>query len=161
MRKRYWDMFFDLKVSEFYFQLYSCRAAKWGTAISALVTLGSAACVLNWYNSSPLSPLLGILIVSAQIFTALQNFLPFGKRGIAANYIYREVAHLFLAVEAEWDAFNNETSNEELARCLAARQAEYLNIADRYASPHLFPWSAKLHEKAQEAALLHFRRYES
>lgn len=160
MAQKYWDMFFDFKVSEYYYQLYSVHAHRQRNLLSALTTVGSAAFVLTWYQTGILPLLWGSLILIAQVLTALQPLLPFEKRMTAACYICSDLVHLNLEVEMEWYRFKIDSSEDEYREKIDRYRKEYDRIEERFSDPYTFPKHKRLFKEAQESAQIYFRGLE-
>lgn len=158
--QKYWNMFFEFKVAEYYYQLYSLLAKKQRDWLSALTTIGSAAFVLSWYQTGVLPMLWASLILASQVLTALQPWLPFEKRLNAACCICSDLIHLNLEIEFKWDDFSSDTSDEEYKDKIACFRKEYARIEERFADAATFPKNKRLFKEAQETAQNFFRRFE-
>ena len=140
----FWEMYYDFKIVEFYYQFYAVRAGKQKDALSFLCALGSAACVISWYQSGVAPLLWASLILAEQIITVAQPYLPFDKSLIAANYIHSDVSWLVLKVEDTWYTFDTETPDEVIAEKASNYQTEYQKIEERFAETRTFLPNEKL-----------------
>ena len=157
--QKYWNMFFEFKVAEYYYQLYSLHAKKQRDFLSGLTTIGSAAFILSWYQTEVFPLLWGSLILVAQILTALQPYLPFEKRLTAACYICSDLIHLNLEIELEWDNFSNDSSDEEYKDKTTYFRTEYARIEERFADSETFPKNKRIFKEAQKDDQIYFRRF--
>lgn len=159
MAQKYWSMYFDLKISEYYYQLYAIHSSRQKMILSFLCALGSAACVVSWYQSGVAPLLWASLILVAQIIAVAQPYLPFDKRLIAANYIHSDIAWLVLKVEDTWNTFSEDTEEEVFSEKISFFSAEWQKIEERFADASTFPENRRLHNKAENSAKTYFRRY--
>ena len=157
--QQYWQMYYDLKTNEYYYQLYAVHAGRQRDALSIICALGSAACVLSWYQSGVLPILWASLIVLAQVVSVAQPYLPFDKRLTSANYIHSDLSHLILEIEKTWYSFSEETPDHEVLETIAAYQEEYQRIEERFADANTFPPNQRLLEQAKTFTKNFFRRY--
>lgn len=159
MQKKYWDMFWDFKIAEYYYQFYAIRSSRQKGALSIFCAVGSATFVISWYQSGVAPLLWASLILAAQIISVAQPYLPFDKRLIAANYIHSDVSWMVLDIENTWNTFDAETPDEVFSEKISAFRAEYQRIEDRFAEANTVPQNLRLHRKAQSFTEVYFRRF--
>ncbi len=160
MFQSFWDMFYDFKVAQEYYRLYSLHTANMRRFISAVCLLASSAFLVSWVQSSEKQLLWAILIFISQVIVVLQPVFPYSERNQAACYIYEDLTDLLREIEATWRTFSQETEESEFLEYIDEYQARYDAIEKRFAKSDLFPSRPHLHKKAEKEANNYFRRFE-
>ena len=89
-----------------------------------------------------------VIILLAQIISALQPIYPFGDRLYASKCIYEQLRQLALTVEQTFNNVQYGSMNEEdLPAALAELQRTFASIESNIAAPDLFPRKKRLHQK--------------
>ena len=114
MYQRFWDKFYDAKVSSYYFQFYAISARRKKTIVSAICLLATSALLYQMAQNSKKQWVWIALILICQLVALFQPLLPFEKQYHAACYIYEDVNQLCSEMEAYWRTIGDETSDEEI-----------------------------------------------
>lgn len=157
MYQRFWDKFYDAKVSSYYFQFYAISARRKKTIVSAICLLATSALLYQMAQNSKKQWVWIALILICQLVALFQPLLPFEKQYHAACYIYEDVNQLCSEMEAYWRTIGDETSDEEINQKIILFSEKQDKIENRFATADLFPQSQRMHAKAVKNADYYFR----
>lgn len=153
MFEEYWRTFVDVKVAEEYYFQYVHHSRHRVGAINGLSLLLTFLGVLTWVNAY-LPPLwASIIILIAQVVSALQPMYPFGDRLYASQRIYEQMRKISLIAEQTINKVQfGHMDKADLPSALEELQKSFTSIEESLASPDLFPRNRRLHRKAEDAA---------
>lgn len=161
MRQKFWKLYVDFKVAEYYYQFYAVkthRAKQWVSGICLFASSGFAVTLCNF---DFLPWLWGILIIICQAIAVFQPLFPYEKQNRAADYINKGIRSLLLEVEHSWMTLMNhpETPDSDIQIWIEQYQNRYNELESSFADSSTFPADHKLHQKAQEWAETYLRRW--
>ena len=155
--QRFWDKFYDAKVSSYYFQFYAISARRKKTIVSAICLLATSAFLLQMSQNTTNHLVWIVLVISSQLVALFQPLFPYEKQYHAACYIYEDVNQLCSEMEAYWRTIGAETSDEEINQKIILFSDKQDKIENRFATADLFPQSQRMHAKAVKNADYYFR----
>lgn len=153
MLDKYWRMYVDFKIAEYYYSFYLHSSKRIEFGISAFCPLASTTSISAWCIWTQLSKLWAAIIAVAQAISILKPLFPFAKRVSAAEYILQEIRPLLRDVDATWGYDGSLIPNGEIGPYIKQYEARYDAIEERFSSTKLFPQNKKLHDMAQENAV--------
>lgn len=152
MLDKYWGMYVDFKIAEYYYTFYLHRSKHIEFCITAFCLLASASSISAWYIWSQLSNVWAVIIAAAQIISILKPAFPFAKRVSAAEYILQDLRPLLRDVDATWGYDGSLIPEKEIGAHIKQYEARYDAIEERFSSTELFPQNRNLHDRAQKNA---------
>ncbi|MBD5151191.1 MAG: hypothetical protein HDT16_01550 [Oscillibacter sp.] len=160
MLEGYWQTFVDIKIAEEYYFQYVHHSRHRVGAINVLSLLVTFSGIVTWVNAY-LPPLCAsIIILFAQILSALQPIYPFGDRLYASQRIYEQMRKLSLTAEQTINQVQFGRMDEsDLPASLKELQIAFASIEEDLASPDLFPRNNRLHQKAEDTALQYLKSH--
>ena len=159
LRRKYWMAFYDLKLASFYYQLYGISSSRWGKAISVLCALTSAGFVASSFFSKTYPSVWAFITLACQLVLAYQPFSAFGKRKVAAEYIYEDLQALALEAEETWGRIQSSSDGEEINRLAYELRKKQDEIEGRFATVETFPMNDLIYKRAKKKTDKYFRRF--
>ena len=159
MKREFWNMFFDLKVADYYYLNYCRLASRRRRRLSAILTVASMSFVGSWYFSQAMPWLWAILTVFCQIISVLQPFFPYEEQLHAADNICQDLDILLIDVEAEWLKLRYQDTPDDLDCRISQYRSKFNAIENRFSKKDTFPADHKLHRIAEENAFIYFKRF--
>ena len=157
MIDKFWNMYVDFKIAEYYYAGYSLASKRIDGAISAICLLASASSISAWYIWDKFPVIWIIIIGISQVLSVCKPLLPYAKRVSAAEYILQDLRPLIRDIDTKWGFDGSGISDEEFRQLIQTYEGKRDDIEGRFASSHLFPENLKIHDKAQKSAIQYFK----
>ena len=151
--------FYDLKLASFYYQFYGISSSRWGKTISVLCALTSAGFVASGFFSKTYPSAWAFITFVCQLILAYQPFSAFGKRKVAAEYIYQDLQALALEAEETWGRIQSSSDGEEINRLAYELRKKQDEIEGRFATVETFPMNDLIYKRAKKKTDKYFRRF--
>lgn len=154
MFESYWRIYTDILVKETYYSLYAQKTAKQVFAINAICLAFTVSGVVGFLGEVLPAICASAIVVASQIVSAIQVLLPYSDRLYAARQINSELQELSLhaGITVKRYLFDRMTE-DELFDDMVWLTTKLNQAENKFAPADLFPWSMRLHEKAQKDAL--------
>lgn len=159
LRRKYWMAFYDVRKAAYYYQIYGISSSRWGKTISVLCALTSVGFVASSFFSKTYPSTWAFITFACQLVLAYQPFSAFGKRKVAAEYIYEDLEALALEAEKTWERIQNSKDSDEVSRLTFELRKKQDKIEERFATVETFPMNELFHWRAQKKADKYFRRF--
>lgn len=146
----FWDLLTELKISEEYFLLYVHHSKRRVVLINAICLIASFTGLVTWFTENLTATQSSLIVIAAQLVSALQPLYPYEKRLYAADCIYKAYTPYAQQAELSYTKYLcGDLSPQQLKQQLNFLQQNTANIKDRFCSPDLFPRKMFLHEEAK------------
>lgn len=152
MIDKYWNMYVDAKIAEYYYSRYSLVSKRWDTAISAFCLIASASSISAWYIWEQYPALWAVILGISQVMAVCKSLFPFSRRVTAAEYILQDLGPLVREIDTTWGFDGSGISEQEFRRLIQEYESRRDAIENRFAPANLFPANSKIHKQAQESA---------
>ena len=156
MIDKYWSMYIDQKIAEYYYSHYCVRSKKYDIVISAICLLASASCIYTWYIWKQHPLIWAFFIGASQIIMVLKPLFPYGKRVSSSKYLLQDLGALLRDVDNTWGFDGSGISDDKFRRAICEYEKRYDEIENRFAPQDLFPQNNSIHEQAQKDAKKYF-----
>jgi len=157
LREVFWSFLVDCKIAERYYWHYAHHSRFWNNTISVLCLITSASSISAWYFWKACPLLWAIFLGVAQIVSVCKPIFPFSKRLVAGRYIRQDIESILTELEYIWGSDGSGISDEEFRNRLSEYKARYDSSENRFSTDDLFRPNHKVHEKAQNDAVLFFK----
>ena len=156
MIDKYWSMYVDFKIAEYYFADYSVVSKRYDNIISAICLITSASCISGWYVWKEYSLIWAVIIGLSQIISILKPLFPFAKRVSSAEYLLQDLSTLLRLTDTTWGFDGSCISDDDFRFYIDDYSKHYSEIEMRFAPQSLFPRNPRLHDLAQKEAQTYF-----
>ena len=156
MIDKYWNMYVDCKIAEYYYSRYSLVSKRWDTGISAFCLIASASSISAWYIWKQCPMIWAVIIGISQIVSICKSLFPFSHRVAAAEYILQDLGPLVREIDTTWGFDGCGISDSEFGRLIQKYESRRDDIENRFAPSNLFPENQRIHKRAQESAAKYF-----
>lgn len=156
MIDKYWNMYVDSKIAEYYYSRYSLVSKRWDSAISAFCLIASASSISAWYIWEQCPVLWAVILGISQVLAICKSLFPFARRVTAAEYILQDLGPLVREIDTAWGFDGSGISEQEFRHLIQEYESRRDVIENRFAPANLFPENLKIHAQAQESASKYF-----
>ncbi len=157
MQQTYWNKMYYYKYSFFYFNQHFAKAVKIDRCIKIILAIASSASIGAWANWSNLAFLWGLIIVAAQVVSAVNEFLPYKKRIPELSALLAQSSALYILVEREWyNVASGKYTEEEINDLTYDFAQRWSEIDSKFFSSDSLPVNTELQESAEKEAQKYF-----
>ena len=133
MQEKYWYYMVQIKASIYYLEIYAEHSYKWDRRVNVYGAIASSSSIAAWAIWKDWSYIWAFIIAISQVFTAIKEYLPFGRRLKFLRPFTEEMKLLYITMEYDWyKVAEGELTETEINTLLFTYKKEFANIEGKY-----------------------------
>lgn len=133
MQEKYWYYMVQIKASIYYLEIYSEQSFKWDRRVNIYGAIASSSSIAAWTVWKDWSYVWAFIIAASQVFNAIKEYLPFGRRLKVLRPFTEEMKALYIKMEYDWyRVAKGELTETEINTLLFTYKKEFTNIESKY-----------------------------
>lgn len=160
MQKIYWNKLTQRKYALCYFNAHFSRCVKIDRSIKIFCAIASSSAIAAWVAWQNLNFWWGLIIVTSQVVTAVNEILPYKKRIQELSDLRSELTPIYNNMEKSWhDVANGSLTEDEINELCYYYIEQWNQIDDKYFKSDALPEITKCEKIAENEKNIYFKNY--
>lgn len=157
MQEKYWNFMVQVKSSINYLDIYAENSYKWDSKINVISAIASSSSIAGWAIWNDFSYIWAFIIASAQVLTAIKDYIPFRKRLKLLRPFTEDMIQLYIKTEYNWyKVSEGQLTESEINALLFSYKKEFASIESKYMKDGILLENSKYMKEADEKTTSYF-----
>jgi len=159
-QKRYWQVFYQLRVHIDYLNFYQNSSDSWDKRINMFLAITSSCSIGSWAIWNNLRILWAIIIAASQVVVAIKGLLPYHRRIKMISDLSYDLKDLLLFTEKKYfDVSKGLLTNRQIHDLYIEIKAKKASLLKKHLKSVALPDKKSFFDKAKKQANTYFKNY--